>query len=89
MDFLTRKEIEGLKQDIKAKDIAVEADKYAFEAKLLNGIGENMMNELRNPSKPSWWSGIKMKYARWKKIKKEEKELKQLQDNIEKEMGGF
>ena len=47
------------------------------------------MNELRNPSKPSWWSGIKMKYARWKKIKKEEKELKQLQDNIEKEMGGF
>ena len=58
MDFLTRKEIEGLKQDIKAKDIAVEADKYAFEAKLLNGMGENMMNELRNPSKPSWWSEI-------------------------------
>ena len=35
MDFLTKKEIEGLKQDIQAKDIAVEADKYAFEAKLL------------------------------------------------------
>ena len=44
MDFLTKKEIEGLKQDIQAKDIAIEADKYAFEAKLLNGLGESMMN---------------------------------------------
>jgi hypothetical protein len=35
MDYLTKKEIEGLKQDIKAKDIAVEADKYVFETKLL------------------------------------------------------
>jgi hypothetical protein len=69
MDYLTRKEIEGLKNDIEAKNIAVEADKYAFEMKLLNGMGETMMNELKNPSKPSWWTGIKIKYARWKKKK--------------------
>ena len=43
--------MKGLKQDIQAKDIA-EADKYAFETKLLNGMGEEMMNELKNPTKP-------------------------------------
>ena len=71
MDFLTKKEIEGLKQDIKAKEIAVEADKYVFETKLLNGLGESMMEELKNPSKPNWINGIKLKYARWKTIKRE------------------
>ena len=34
MDFLTKKEIEGLKQDIQSKEIAIEADKYMFEHKL-------------------------------------------------------
>lgn len=75
MDFLTKKEIEGLKQDIKAKDIAVEADKYAFEAKLLNGLGESMLEELKNPPKPNWICGLRLKYARWKKIRKEKKEM--------------
>ena len=73
MDFLTKKEIEGLKQDIQAKNIAVEADKYAFEAKLLNGMGEEMMNELKNPTKPNWFTGLKLKYARWKTIRKEKR----------------
>lgn len=76
MDFLTKKEIEGLKQDIAAKEIAVEADKYAFEAKLLNGLGNSMMKELNNPSKPNWWDGVKYKFARWKMIRKEKKEHK-------------
>ena len=93
MDFLTKKEIEGLKQDIQAKDIAIEADKYAFEAKLLNGMGESMMNELKEPTKPSWWLAVKIKFARWRKNRKEEKErrqlLKQLNKDIKKEMGGF
>lgn len=73
MDFLTKKEIEGLKQDIQAKNIAVEADKYAFEAKLLNGMGEEMMNELKNPTKPNWFTGLKLKYARWKTIRREKR----------------
>lgn len=73
MDFLTKKEIEGLKQDIQAKDIAVEADKYAFETKLLNGLGESMMEELRNPTKPNWLTGLKLKYARWRTIRNEKR----------------
>ena len=40
MDYLTRKEIDDLKKDIASKEIAVEADKYAFEMKLLNGLDE-------------------------------------------------
>ena len=93
MDFLTKKEIEGLKQDIQSKEIAIEADKYVFESKLLNGLGESMMNELKEPTKPSWWLAVKIKIARKRKNRKEEKErrklLKQLNNNIKKEMGGF
>ena len=93
MDFLTKKEIEGLKQDIQSKEIAIEADKYVFESKLLNGLGESMMNELREPTKPSWWLAVKIKFARWRKNRKEEKErrklLKQLNKKKKKEMGGF
>ena len=73
MDFLTRKEIESLKQDIAAKDIAVEADKYSFERKLLNGLGETMMAELKTPTKPSLLMKWKVKFARWKQIRKERK----------------
>ena len=73
MDFLTKKGIEGLKQDIQSKEIAIEADKYMFESKLLNGLGESMMNELKNPTKPNWLTGLKLKYARWKTIRKEKR----------------
>ena len=73
MDFLTKKEIEGLKQDIQSKEIAIEADKYMFEHKLLNGLGESMMNELKNPTKPNWLTRLKLKYARWKTIRKEKR----------------
>ena len=93
MEKKKKKEIEGLKQDIQSKEIAIEADKYMFESKLLNGLGESMMNELREPTKPSWWLAVKIKFARWRKNRKEEKErrqlLKQLNNNIKKEMGGF
>ena len=73
MDFLTKKEIEGLKQDIQSKEIAIQADTYMFEHKLLNGLGESMMNELKNPTKPNWLTGLKLKYARWKTIRKEKR----------------
>ena len=73
MDFLTKKEIESLKQDIQSKEIAIESDKYMFEHKLLNGLGESMMNELKNPTKPNWLTGLKLKYARWKTIRKEKR----------------
>lgn len=78
MDYLTRKEIENLKNDIEAKNIALEADKYAFEMKLLNCMGESMMKELKNPTKPSIWTSLKIKFARWKLINKEKRDNKKI-----------
>ena len=76
MDFLTKREIDGLKKDIASKEVALEADKYAFEMKLLNGLGESMMEELKNPTKESTWLKWKTKFARWKKSREDKKILK-------------
>lgn len=54
MDFLTKKELDGFKGDVKASQIAIEADKYTFQRKLINELGPEMMNELNKPkSKPT------------------------------------
>lgn len=82
MDYLVRKELEGLKNDIESKNIAVEADKYTFEMKLLNGMGESMMNELRNPTKPSFITSLKLKYARWKLLREEKKNSKKIMGDL-------
>ena len=82
MDYLTRKEIEGLKNDIEAKNIAVESDKYAFEMKLLNGMGESMMNELRNPTKPNFITSLRLKYAKWKLLREEKKNRKKIMGDL-------
>lgn len=76
MDFLSKKELEELKRDIMSKDIALEAEKYAFEKKLLNGLGESMIRELKTPRKESFFLKLKIKYARWKQIRKEKQILK-------------
>ena len=78
MDYLVRKELEGLKNDIESKNIAVEADKYTFEMKLLNGMGESMMNELRSPTKPNFITSLKLKYAKWKLLRDEKKNRKKI-----------
>jgi hypothetical protein len=82
MDYLTRKELEGLKNDIESKNIAVEADKYAFEMKLLNGMGESMMRELRTPSKPSWITSVKIKFAKWKMLREEKNNRKKIMGDL-------
>lgn len=82
MDYFLKKEIDGLKQDIVSKDIAIEADKYAYETMLLNGLGEEMLKELKTPSKSNWINGLKYKFARWKKIRSEKRELKKILKNI-------
>lgn len=76
MDFLIRKEIEELKRDIASKDIALEADKYVFETKLLNGLGDEIKQHLNNPPKPSLLLKWKNKLNRWKQIRKDKKILK-------------
>lgn len=46
MDYLTNKEINGLKSDIKASEVALEAEKYTFGKILKENIGPKMMEEL-------------------------------------------
>ena len=83
MDFLTKKEIDGLKQDIMAKEIAVEADKYAFEIILKNGLGDSIINELKTPTKISWIDKLKLKIAKWRMLKKERNEYNKLKKIME------
>ena len=46
MDYFTNKEINGLKADIKASEIALNAEKIYFEKKLNESIGPQMLEEL-------------------------------------------
>lgn len=48
MDYLTSKEIDGLKADIKASEVALEAEKYSFERMLKEKIGPKMVEELNH-----------------------------------------
>lgn len=82
MDFFVNKELNGLKSDIKSKEITLEADKYAFETKLLNGMGEDMMNDLKNPPKNNWITSVKIKFARWKKIRSERKYYRKIKGDL-------
>ena len=49
MDYLTKKELNTLKNEIENSNAAVEAEKYSFERKLFNDIGPKMMEQLNNP----------------------------------------
>jgi hypothetical protein len=49
MDYLTNKELKGLKGDIKASQYALEAEKYSFGKKLVSQIGPEMMEQLSKP----------------------------------------
>jgi len=94
MDYFTKKEINTLKGEIIARDVAIEAEKYTFEQQLKNGLGEEIKKTLTNPPKPSFWSNIKLKYYRWKQkryeleeYKKLISELNKINNNIKKELG--
>jgi hypothetical protein len=88
MDFFTKKEINYLKGEIIAKEVAVEAEKYAFEKTLKNGLADEIIKTLNNPPKPSLITKIKIKYNRWKQQRKELKEIKKRINDI-KNMGGL
>ena len=96
MDFFTKKEIEYFKGEIVSKNVAIEAEKYMFERQLLNGLGDEIKETLKNPPKPNIWNKIKFKYLRWKQkrndlkeYRKIIKELDKINNDIKKEMGNF
>lgn len=48
MDYLTKKELNRLKGDVKASQYAIEAEKYTFQKKLIDKIGPEMIEKLNN-----------------------------------------
>ena len=78
LDTEAKKELNLLKNEIKGKEIALNIDKENFQKKLMNGMGEDMMENLKHPKKPSFWVGLKYRFLRWKKDRKENRELKRI-----------
>ena len=66
MDFLTKKEYKHLQEDIKLKNMAIDAFKISFEQELKNGLGAKIKQDITNPSKSNWWLALKLKFQRWK-----------------------
>ena len=64
------KEFNALKSEINSRDAALEADKYAFQKKLMEGMGEEIKGYLKNPPKPSLGIKFKVLYGRWKAKRK-------------------
>lgn len=53
MDFLMGQEIKGFAQDLKNGASKQDADKIIFEKKLLESLGEEMEEEVKNPKSKS------------------------------------
>ena len=53
MDFLIGQEVKGFAQDIKHGTAKQDSDKMIFEKKLLEGLGEEMVEEIKNPKSKS------------------------------------
>ncbi len=77
-DYDVLKEIALLKNEEKQKENGLEIEKEAFKKKLMGGMGEDMLETLKHPKKPSFWVGLKYKYARWKKIRQETRQVRKI-----------
>ena len=78
IDKETLVELKLLDNEIKGKEVALELDKTAFQKKLLNGLGDEMIENLTHPKKPSFWIGLKYRYLRWKKIRQENRQVRKI-----------
>lgn len=50
MDYLTEQEVKAFKQDVQHGVAKQTAEKIMFEKRLLDGLGEEMEEELKNPT---------------------------------------
>ncbi len=64
MSYLVNKEIKKLKSDVYSSQLAINSDKEIFAAQLRGGLGEDIKNELRNPTKPKLSTSLKIKFSR-------------------------
>ena len=83
MDYMLSKEVEKLKQEQSTSSEMLEADKFSFQHLLENEMGKQMMDELRNPKKPSLMVGLRNRYRRWKTIRDNARKNKKIKK------GGF
>ena len=68
MDFLTEREIRGLKQDAESGNAKQDTEKYLFERKLLRGLGEEMEDTLEHPEKMEKNLEFAKKYTKKKRL---------------------
>jgi len=82
MDYTVMKELATLKAEKISSQEELEAHKYTLQHQLNSGMGEQMMEQLQNPQKPSVITGFKYRFARWKTIidnkKKERNERRRI-----------
>ena len=81
MDFLSQNEIGGFKQDIKHGEAKQMAEKLAFEKKLLEGLGDEMIDEIEHPEKKKEKDKFAKKYTK-------EKRRTTIKENLKKIFGG-
>lgn len=59
MDFTTKREIEGLKGDIKQAEDTLSKENERYARELRTGLLDEIRNEIANPSKGDVKTGIK------------------------------
>ena len=67
MDFLTIREVKGLKQDMQAGQAKQSAEKFMFEKKLNDGLGAEIEDTLEHPEKVKKDIKFAKKYTRKKR----------------------
>lgn len=67
------REIRQLRNDIENSRVILEGEKESFRRKLIGGMGNDITDELNNPRKYSFLTALKVRWARWVKIRKERK----------------
>ena len=80
MDFLTRREVSGIKQDVRNGVAKQTAEKTIFEKKLLDGLGSEMEDALEHPEKSK-------KDIRFAKKANRKKRLTVWKENLRKILG--
>ena len=80
MDFLMQQELNGIRQDANHDAAKQEADKMAFEKKLLTGMGDEMKDLLEHPEKFE-------KYVTYAKKAQRKKRRNKLRENLKKIFG--
>lgn len=89
MDYFTKQELKALKSEINGKEQAVEVYKDSYARHLLNDLGNDIKESMKNPSRPNFFLGLKIKFQRWWKMRQDKKELKKIKKLIKKGEIGY